>query len=167
MQRRLNPGAALRFDFKGDTFPDGRWSWRPPITSVSKPWRVTYRTRNRSATLVCVETRAVPSTPRRIREDKRRTGILSHTRGALLIVVYESERPRDCCWLFLFEICDARLTKIRSRGGYAVWTSRKSVKSDMQSVKCEHTNKHTVLFYYSAPKYTQLLTTRYNENTLG
>lgn len=85
-QRRLNPDAALRSDFKGDTFPDSRWSWRPPITSVSKPWRVTYRTRNRTATLVCVETRAVPSTPRRIQGDKRRTGILGlHTRDPLLI----------------------------------------------------------------------------------
>jgi len=58
MQRRLNPGAALRSDFQGRHIPR-RWSWRPPITSVSKPWRVTYRARNRSATLVCAESGTV------------------------------------------------------------------------------------------------------------
>lgn len=112
MQRRLNPVAALRSDFKGDTFPDGRWSWRPPITSVSKPWRVTYRAQNRNATLVCVETRAVPSTPRRIQGEQKENGHpRSHPRPAA-DSVYESERPRGCCRLFLFEICDTSLAKI-------------------------------------------------------
>lgn len=56
-QRRLN----LRPDFKGDTFPDSRWSWRPPITLVSKPGRVTYRAQNRNATFACVKIRAIQS----------------------------------------------------------------------------------------------------------
>lgn len=108
MQCRLNPSAALRPDFKGDTFPDGRWSWRPPITSVSKAWRVTYRTRNRSARTSRDPSRAVVG----YKGDERRTGILGpHPRPAT-DSVHESERPRDRCWLFLFEICDTRLAKI-------------------------------------------------------
>lgn len=70
--QRRRGATAPRPDFKGDTFPDGRWSWRPPITTGQQtyPWRVTYRARNRSA---CVQTRAGN------RERERGTGTPSVT----------------------------------------------------------------------------------------
>lgn len=127
MQRRLNPGAALRSDFKGDTFPDGRWSWRPPITSVSKAWRVTYRTRNRSARMRRDPSRAVDAASD-TGGNKGGPGILGRTRGPPPIVS-TSRKDRGIAAGYSFSRFarhetgkDSRV--IRARGSYAVWTSR-------------------------------------------
>lgn len=88
MQRRLNRVAVFCVpDFKGDTFPDGRWSWRPPIMPVSKAWRVTYRARNRKryARMRQGSDRRVVPCCGRCGRRKGETGTLGHTRGSPLI----------------------------------------------------------------------------------